>query len=92
MALDQTTIDQFSDPRWRLSNLYWITDKAGNRVKFEPNIAQLEYLDNASPDDLILKARQIGFTTLMCLIGLDEAVFLNDHRVAIIAHTLGDAN
>ena len=24
--------DQFLDPRWRLSNLYWITDKAGKAV------------------------------------------------------------
>lgn len=87
-----SVVDQFSDPLWRLSNLYWITDKDGNKVKFQPNAAQLEYLKNASPADLILKARQLGFTTLMCLVGLDEAVFLDDHRIAIIAHTLGDAN
>lgn len=92
MALDATTVEQFSDPLWRLSNLYYITDKNGERVKFEPNLAQVNYLENASHDDLILKARQLGFTTLMCLVGLDEALFLNDHRVAIIAHTLNDAN
>jgi len=77
---------------WRLSNLYWIVDKAGQRVKFQPNDAQLSYLAGASPEDLILKARQLGFTTLMCLVGLDEAVFLSDHRVAIIADTLTNAN
>lgn len=77
---------------WRLSNLYWITDKDGNRVKFEPNAAQLEYLSGATNSDIILKARQLGFTTLMCLIGLDEAIWYNDFRVAIIAHTLNDAN
>jgi hypothetical protein len=76
---------------WRLSNLYWITDKDGNRVKFQPNVAQANYLMEASQEDIILKARQLGFTTLMCLIGLDEALFLENHRVAIIAHTLGDA-
>ena len=92
MALDAAVVDQFSDPMWRLHNLYWITNKAGQRVKFEPNTAQVEYLHEATSEDLILKARQLGFTTLMCLIGLDEAIFLNDHRVAIIAHTLNDAN
>lgn len=92
MALDAEVVGQFSDPIWRLNNLYWITDKNGQRVKFQPNAAQLEYLSGATTDDLILKARQLGFTTLMCLIGLDEAVFLDDHRVAIIAHTLNDAN
>lgn len=92
MALDSSHIDQFADPRWRLANLYVITDKAGNKVRFEPNPSQLAYLDEATSEDLILKARQLGFTTLMCLIGLDEALFLNDHRVGIIAHTLNDAN
>ena len=92
MALDAAVLEQFSDPLWRLSNLYWITDKDGQKVKFKPNEAQLAYLAEATSEDLILKARQLGFTTLMCLIGLDEAIFLNDHRVAIIAHTLNDAN
>lgn len=92
MALEQALVDQWCDPLWRLSNLYFITDKDGQRVKFTPNDAQLAYIHNASPEDLILKARQLGFTTLMCLIGLDEALFIHDHRVAIIAHTLNDAN
>ena len=33
--------NQFLDPRWRLSNLYTITDKAGRQVPFRPNEAQL---------------------------------------------------
>ena len=90
MALDQA--EQLADPIWRLSNLYHITDKNGDKVRFEPNVAQLEYLSGATKGDIILKARQLGFTTLMCLIALDEAVFLDDHRCAIIAHTLNDAN
>jgi len=92
LALDAKVVDQWSDPLWRLSNLYWITDKNGTRVKFTPNASQVEYLNTASSDNPILKARQLGFTTLMCLIGLDEALFLNDHKVGIIAHTLTDAN
>lgn len=91
MALDAKVVDQFCDPLWRISNLYWITDKTGQRVKFQPNEAQLEYLNNATTEDLILKARQLGITTLMCIVGLDEAIFLDDFRVAIIAHTLNDA-
>jgi hypothetical protein len=84
--------DHMHDPMWRLHNLYFIVDKTGQRVRFEPNEAQVAYLKACSASDLILKARQLGFTTLMCLIGLDEAIFLNDHKVGIIAHTLNDAN
>ena len=57
--------DQFLDPRWRLSNLYWITDKAGKAVQFVPNSAQLKFLDEVHTLNLILKARQLGFTTLV---------------------------
>ena len=29
-----------SDPFWRLNNLYWITDKEGNKTVFKMNWAQ----------------------------------------------------
>lgn len=83
--------DQFLDPRWRLSNLYYITDKTGKEVKFVPNTAQLEFLENVHSQNIILKARQLGFTTLCCLIYLDAAVFNKNTRAAIIAHKLDDA-
>src|SRR5215204_952109 len=82
--------DQFLDPRWRLSNLYWITDKAGKAVQFVPNSAQLKFLDEVHTLNLILKARQLGFTTLCCLIYLDACVFTPHTRAGVIAHKLDD--
>ncbi len=81
----------FLDPVWRINNLYWIIDKRGRRVLFQPNSAQSDFLQTVGRRDLILKARQLGFTTLCCIIGLDEALFNDDWRVAIIAHKLDDA-
>lgn len=89
-ALKQA-IDQFSDQRWRLSNLYWITDKEGRRQKFEPNWAQLGLLDDLHFLNLILKARQLGFTTFIELYMLDACVFFPDTRAGVIAHTKDDA-
>src|SRR5215217_4436750 len=83
--------DQFLDPRWRLSNLYWITDKAGRAIQFVPNSAQLKFLDEVHTLNLILKARQLGFTTLCCLIYLDACVFTPHTRAGVIAHRLDDA-
>lgn len=80
------------DPLWRISNIYTIQDKEGRRVPFRPNEAQLKYLENCTKSDIILKARQLGMTTLMCIVGLDEVLFNDDWRVGIIAHTLTDAN
>ncbi|MEP0150002.1 terminase [Roseibium sp.] len=90
-AKSQIDTRQFLDPRWRLSNLYWITDKRGQAVKFEPNSAQLQFLDELHTSNIILKARQLGFTTLCCLIYLDACVFNPNTRAGVIAHKLDDA-
>lgn len=83
--------EQFKDPRWRLSNLYWITDKQARKVKFEPNESQMQFLDDIHSLNIILKARQLGFTTLCCLIYLDACLFNPNTRAGVIAHRLDDA-
>jgi hypothetical protein len=89
-ALKQA-VDCFSDHRWRLNNLYWITDKQGKRVKFEMNWAQEDLLDEMHFLNLVLKARQLGFTTFIELFMLDACVFFPDTRAGVIAHTRDDA-
>lgn len=83
--------DQFLDPRWRLSNLYKITDKSGNAVPFKPNDSQLKFLDDIHDLNIILKARQLGFTTLCCLIYLDAGIFRPNTRAGVIAHKMDDS-
>lgn len=87
----QTAVDQFSDWRWRLSNLYWITDKSGIRTKFEMNWAQEALFQEMHFLNAILKARQLGFTTFIQIFMLDACVFNSDIRAGTIAHTLNDA-
>ena len=82
---------QFEDPRWRLCNLYTITDKSGHAVPFRPNDSQLQFLDQIHDLNIILKARQLGFTTLCCLIYLDAGIFNPNTRAGVIAHKLDDA-
>lgn len=53
---------------WRLNNLYYITDKSGKKVKFRMTPEQLEYFDGVHTRNIILKARQLGFTTLVCIV------------------------
>lgn len=83
--------DQYSDPRWRLSNLYTITTKKGEAIPFRPNSAQLQFLNEVHSRNIILKARQLGFTTFCCLIYLDACLFTPTTRAAVIAHKLDDA-
>jgi hypothetical protein len=83
--------DHFRDFRWRLSNLYWITTKDGKRIKFSPNWAQQRFLDDMHAMNVILKARQLGCTTLIQLFMLDQAVFNSNVKAGTIAHTMRDA-
>ena len=90
-AAFRAAIDQFADRRWRLNNLYYITDKEGRRVRFQMNAAQLALFEGMHTQNVILKARQRGFTTFIQLFMLDACVFNSDIRAGTIAHTLADA-
>lgn len=79
------------DKMWRLHNLYWIKNKLGKRVKFRPNKSQLKFLKERHGRDIILKARQRGFTTLIQIDMLDDCIFLSDFNAGVIAHTRDDA-
>jgi hypothetical protein len=87
----QRAVDSFSDWRWRLNNLYWITDKGGRRVRFEMNWAQERLFSDMHYMNAILKARQLGFTTFIQIFMLDACVFNSNIRAGTIAHTLQDA-
>ena len=83
-------IEDFRDPRWRLSNLYSCVDEDGKKVNFRPNDAQIRLLDDMWFFNLILKSRQHGFTTFIDILGLDQALFRDHYSVGICAHTLHD--
>jgi hypothetical protein len=73
--------DQWADQRWRLNNLYWIESKQGEITPFQLNWAQERLLGNLWYLNVILKARQMGFSTLIQLYMLDACLF-NSHTAA----------
>ncbi|MWP63100.1 terminase [Gilliamella sp. Pas-s25] len=83
-------LKKLSNKLWRLNNLYYITDKAGKQIRFTMTPEQLEYFESMHTRNIILKARQLGFTTEVCIIQLDAALF-ESAKCALIAHTLNDA-
>lgn len=74
---------------WRLNHLYWTTDKTGKSIHFNMTPEQLAYFDNMHTRNIILKARQLDFTTAVYIIQLDAALF-EFTKCALIAHTLVD--
>jgi len=82
---------------WRLNNLYWITTKDGSREVFAMNRAQKHFYDNfiniprPYHRHVILKSRQLGFTTFIDLLGFDFILFNSNKDAIIIAHKVQDA-
>lgn len=78
--------------KWfRLCSLYKIKDKDGKVRRFKPNQAQRERYLNRHVLDLILKARQLGFTTFEMLDALDDCLFQENFAAGCIAHKVEDA-
>lgn len=90
-SLDQQIVDRFDDQLWRLNNLYWIINEKGEKVKFEMTSVQLDLYSDLWYYNIILKSRQHGITTEVCMIFLDTALFNDNIRCAIIAHNREDA-
>jgi len=89
---EQQLVDLLSDQYWRLNNLYKIKDKAGKLVTFRMNEAQEDLYNNQWYRNIILKARQLGFSTFIDLFILDTALFNPGFRGGIIAHNRQAAN
>ena len=95
MQITQSTkrqaIDYLSDQKNRLNSLYFIVDESAKRVQFKMNDAQDRFYDAQHDLDLLLKARQLGFTTIIQLIMLDDCIFTPDLSAGVIAHNREDA-
>ena len=93
--IDNLTLAQMADAmryKWfRLNVFYCIKDKDGKKVKFRPNQEQEDFYLNRHKRDIILKARQLGFTTMKMIMDLDSCLFTKDFSAGCIAHNLEDA-
>lgn len=83
--------EKLKDSSWRIRNLYRIMTKEDGDQPFVPSVIQQRLYDNEHYRNIILKARQVGYTTALCIEHLDWAIFVPGTRVGIIAHTMDDA-
>lgn len=87
------TIDpRLVDREWRLDNLYTVIDEAGEIVQFKLRPAQRKLLREMHYKNIILKARQLGFTTFICIFLLDYALFNRNKLVGIVGPTQTDTS
>lgn len=77
------------DPYWRLNNLYHIIDKdEGQKVLFRMNRAQDNLYRSMHNRNIVLKARQLGMSTFVCLFFLDQCLFNPNTSAGVVAHKL----
>lgn len=87
-AIDPRLVDR----EWRLDNLYKVVNEAGDVVQFKLRPAQKLLLRTMHYKNILLKARQLGFTTFICLFLLDYALFNRNKLVGIVGPTQTDTS
>ena len=88
----QTDLLRALSNKWyRLNTLYKIKDKNGKTRTFKPNKQQRERFIRGHCRNVILKARQLGFTTHEMIDALDDCLFTENFAAGCIAHALEDA-
>lgn len=80
-----------SNQKWRLNHLYHILSKDQGLIRFKLNWAQEDFLDNMHNRNIILKARQLGMSTLMSMLILDSCLFQPNFQAGIIDKAIDDA-
>lgn len=99
IAHDYVPIDEkdfwrcLADPMWRICSgqLYKIVNKEGKLVPFRPNKHQTTFLKTMWYRNTVLKARQLGYSTVVDILWLDHALFNRHQRCDIVAHDLSAA-
>jgi hypothetical protein len=83
---------KFPDKLARLrGGFYDIKNKQGVKEPFRMNAHQERFLLERHGMDVVLKARQLGFTTVIQLDMLDDCLFTPNLSAGVIAHNLVDA-
>ena len=93
--LDPKRLQRFRDPVWRISNLYAIRTRDGKVVPFRPRSQQLQVLQMIFNQGLkrivVLKARQLGFSTLLGIICTDQLCWTTGKQLSLIDRTQENA-
>jgi hypothetical protein len=84
--------DRWPDKLARLRDgFYMVQDESGDAVPFRIRPLQEKFLEEQHGLDLLLKARQLGFTTVIQIDYLDDCLFNPNIAAGVIAHNREDA-
>lgn len=85
---DDELKEALCDFHWRIRNIYYVKNEEGNVVLFVPNDVQEQFIDDLWYRNVVPKARQRGFTTLMQILMLDFCMFEENFACCLISENL----
>lgn len=85
---DEEFIECLKSKLWRMNNIYYIKNKAGDIIKFRMNKAQRKVAECPHNRKIILKSRQQGISTYHLIYNLDESLFKDNLSNGILAQDL----
>ena len=87
--------ERMANPMWRMKHLYKIRQKGtGKVISFRPNKQQREVLEQLLSGNrrlIVLKARQLGMSTLLCIHMLDQMLWRSGWQGTIIDRNAAEA-
>lgn len=87
MPVTEEQVDpRLLDKAWRISHLYKIKDKNANLIPFTRNRAQADFSARKTHRNIILKSRQLGFTTDTVVDSLDDVLFRPNYDALILSY------
>ncbi|RTL20751.1 MAG: hypothetical protein EKK55_17350 [Rhodocyclaceae bacterium] len=91
MIGDASTVARLEkDPKYFIETFLWVVDKNRKKVPLILNPPQAAYYKLRTKNDLILKSRKEGFSTLIEALFLHACLFGRNENVVTMSHTIDD--
>lgn len=87
MSSDEKLLEVLSDPILWIENFITIINKNNEEIPFVLNHQQQDFMDNISKYNMILKSRQLGFSTLSCALSLYHAMTKRNTQCLLVSYT-----
>lgn len=84
--MELTSDKRLLDKDWRINHLYKISTKDSQLIQFKRNRAQRHFAKNKHSRNIILKSRQLGFTTDEAIDSLDDTLFTRNFQSLILSY------
>ena len=81
----KSLMPNIANKKWRINNLYQVVDQDGKEYPFQMNEVQKLLFKNMHNRNVVLKSRQVGITTFVALLFLDEILWYPNTTAYIIA-------